>query len=190
MPPRRAVPDQALVELVAAGRSTWRHTALTVAVAAIFRCHRRSARRAIARAVASGAITRTNSVYEAPAEDKRRRGSRTPVRTRTPPQGPRITRRYAVDRHELLTLAATREWGYRDLLAVIGDRFGCDASSARRNIKLAIDYGYIERANGTCVITERAKAQLEAYGRLRGREGARFAHFCSGRPSLALDRLR
>jgi hypothetical protein len=90
-----------------------------------------------------------------------------------------MNRRYAVDRHELLRLVATREWIYRDLLAAIGDRFNCDESSARRNIKLAIDYGYIQRVDRTCMITERAKAQLEAYGRLRSREGARFAHFCS-----------
>jgi hypothetical protein len=99
------------------------------------------------------------------------------------------TRRYCrVDRLVLLERLRGRSWRYGELIAAICDWFGCAESTARRNLRLALDYEYVERVSCGYHITPLAQSQLEAYGCLTGAEGLRFARYCSGRPGLHLRR--
>jgi hypothetical protein len=97
------------------------------------------------------------------------------------------TRRYRrVNRLDLLDRLSGRDWRYGEMLTAICQWYGCAESTARRNIRLAIEYNYIQQVSDGYRITPLAESQLEVYGRLMGAEGIRFARYCSGRPGLHL----
>ena len=62
----RKVPDERLIELVRAGRGTWRHSALGAAISYTFGCHPRYARTVIAKAVERGIVVKDDVFYRLP----------------------------------------------------------------------------------------------------------------------------
>jgi hypothetical protein len=191
MPPPRRVSDQALLDLLAAGGATWRHSALTAALCRISGCSERTARRTLAQAVHRGIVSTRGGVYR-PASEPRQTGSNSrPSEAVSPPARARVVnttgRRAHVDRHHLLVLIQSQSWRYTDLINAVCQTFGCHSSTARWNLRLALTYGYIRRGDHGYQLTAEADAQLAQYGRLIGLEGVRFARFCSGRPGRHLN---
>jgi hypothetical protein len=97
------------------------------------------------------------------------------------------TRRYRrVNRVDLLNRLQGNDWRYGEIVAAICEWYGCAESTARRNLKLGLEYGYIQRGLSGYRVTPLGESQLRMYGQLTGIEGVRFARYCSGRPALRL----
>lgn len=188
MPRPRSISQAELLKLVDAGGGTWRHTSLSAALTRICGCSERTARRILHEAIASGAITKRYGIYEtAPPPGQSRRQPSPGVRT-SHARRLRVTnstgRRRHVARYQLLAILRGQCWRYGKLIALIQDEFGCCESTARDNIRQALGFGYLERSATGYRLTALAIRGLDTYGRLEGREGVRFARYCSGRPGL------
>lgn len=189
MPHRPLITSADLASLIADGGSTWRHTALTAALVRIYGCSERTARRSISQARAAGIIKTTGGVYEVARPDPT---SKPPAHPRARPiAGSHITnstgRRHHVDRRKFLELLRRAPMTYTELTAATCTRFGCSPTTARDNLTTAKRYGYVEKVAGRYQLTQDGERGLDSFGRLTGREGVRFARFCSGRPGLFLE---
>jgi hypothetical protein len=80
-----------------------------------------------------------------------------------------------------------RTWRYTEMIDAVCRTNGCQTSTARWNLRLALAYGYVQRVDGGYQLTGEAVTQLARYGRLDGVDGVRFARFCSGRPGLHMN---
>jgi hypothetical protein len=196
--PCSRVSDAELVALVENGGGTWRHSALVAALVHIHGLNPRSARRVVANALSRGTLARVGLFYGTPVTMADRSIDR--IRSAAPTQPPQppdsvqlereslvhsSTQRYRrVDRRDLLEHLRGRDWRYSELLLAISERYGCAESTARRNISLALQSGYLDRGAAGYRVTGAAESRLREFGRLHGLEGLRFARFCSGRPGL------
>src|SRR5689334_6345138 len=129
MPPPRKVSDQALLDLLAAGGATWRHSALTAALSRISGCSERTARRTLAQAVHRGIVS-THAGSSRPGPKPHRAGSKGgPSAAVSPPARARVVntpgRRAHVDRHHLRVLIQSQTWRYTDLINAVSQTFGC-----------------------------------------------------------------
>lgn len=187
MPRPPSISQAELCSLIDAGGGTWRHTSLSAAITRLCGCSDQTARRILHKAIASGAITNRYGIYETappPDEPKRQLTAAPTSHARSMRATNSTGRRRHVARHQLLAMLRGQCWRYGKLIALIQDEFGCCESTARDNIRQGLNFGYLERSATGYRLTGLAIRGLDTYGRLEGREGVRFARYCSGRPGL------
>ena len=194
----RKVPDDRLIELVRAGRGTWRHSALGAAISYTFGCHPRYARTVIAKAVERGIVVKDDVFYRLPEPA---RPSTTPRQSKPagfahPPMTPSQVNRgtghwHHLNRRLLLETLRGRSLKSGQIEAIGMDMFGSCDNSVRITLKYALAYGYLARdSKRRYTVTPLAEEQLDRYGQLEGVEGVAFARFCAGKPGRMLGKSR
>lgn len=94
-----------------------------------------------------------------------------------------------IDRRVLLgNVASVEPIKRQELIRGIMAWFSCPRSTARWNVNLALQHGYLTEANDGYRLSHQARSCLTDYGHLGGRDGARFARYCSGRPNANYHR--
>jgi hypothetical protein len=89
-----------------------------------------------------------------------------------------------IDRRVLLgNVAWIEPVGRQELIRRVMAWFSCPRSTARWNINLALQHGYLTETEAGYRLSHQARACLADYGHLDGRDGTRFARYCSGRPN-------
>jgi len=183
--PRRLVSDEGLAEIVRRGGATWRYSALEVAVQLAFGCSERTARRRIREAVRAGVLCRAGPCYVATPTGSAPKCGPAPERETQPANAieARVGSlpRAQVDRLQFLR-RLEHTYTASSLTEFVTQISGCSNRTARRTIRCAQLFGYIERCDDGYRRTAEATIQLEAWGQLHGVKGERFARFCSGRP--------
>lgn len=172
----------AQLRALAGKRRRWRWTDLHAALMADFGCASATAQRAIQRGVDEGFLVKSARSYRL-----------APIRPALDPpaRGDEPIRRLIPDRLAILEVIGEGDgWESAALLSELRRRFGMRDGTARRNLRYARVFGYIERIDGSWALTPQCRRLMVRYGRLDDADGYRFATFLSGKPMKRFDRWR